>query len=205
MQAFTRLTAMAAPIDVPNVDTDRIIPARFLRHAQDTPGYERFFFHDVRFDVDGSEKPEFVLNQPAYRGARILVTAANFGCGSSREAAVWAHMAYGIRSVIGPSFGDIFFNNSAKNGLLAVVLPATTCAAVRAQLHARPGATLTVDLEAQRVIDAEGVAHAFDIDAFKKQALLTGQDEIGLTFSYEELIADFERRHRDAMPWLTST
>jgi len=205
MQAFTRLTDVAAPIDVPNVDTDRIIPARFLRHPRDTPGYERFFFHDVRFDVDGSEKPEFVLNQPAYRGARILVTAANFGCGSSREAAVWAHMAYGIRSVIGPSFGDIFFNNSAKNGLLAVVLPAATCAALRAQLHARPGATLTVDLEAQRVIDADGAAHAFDIDAFKKQALLTGQDEIGLTFSYEELIADFERRHRDAMPWLTST
>ena len=202
MQAFRTLTAVAAPIDLPNIDTDRIIPARFLRNAQTTPGYDRFFFHDVRFDVDGSERPEFVLNQPAYRGARILVTAENFGCGSSREAAVWAHMAYGIGSVIGPSFGDIFFNNSAKNGLLAVVLPAATCAAIRAQLHARPGATLTVDLEAQHVIDAEGTPHRFEIDGFKKQALLTGQDEIGLTFGYEELIADFERRQRETMPWV---
>ncbi len=202
MQAFRALTAVAAPIDLPNVDTDRIIPARFLRNAQGTPGYERFFFHDVRFDADGSERPEFVLNQPAYRGARILVAAENFGCGSSREAAVWAHMAYGVGSVIAPSFGDIFYNNSSENGLLAIVLPAAVCAAIRGQLHARPGATITVDLEAQQVIDAEGTAHRFEIDGFKKQALLTGQDEIGLTFGYEELIAGFERRQRDTMPWI---
>ena len=150
MEAFTTLTATAAPLDLPNIDTDRIIPARFLRKGQDAPGYDRYFFHDVRFDATGAEKAEFVLNQPAYRGARILVTAENFGCGSSREAAVWAHMAYGVRSVIGPSFGDIFYNNCSKNGLLAVVLPAATCAAIRAQLHARPGASLTVDLATQQ-------------------------------------------------------
>jgi len=202
MQAFRSLTAVAAPIDLPNVDTDRIIPARFLRNAQGTPGYDRFFFHDVRFDAAGSERAEFVLNQAPYRVAQILVTAENFGCGSSREAAVWAHIAHGIRCVIGPSFGDIFFNNAAKNGLLTVVLPAATCAAIRAQLHARPGASLSVDLESQQVTDAEGMAHRFEIDGFKKQALLTGQDEIGLTFGYEELIADFERRQREEMPWL---
>jgi 3-isopropylmalate/(R)-2-methylmalate dehydratase small subunit len=203
MEAFTTLTATAAPLDLPNIDTDRIIPARFLRKGQDAPGYDRYFFHDVRFDATGAEKAEFVLNQPAYRGARILVTAENFGCGSSREAAVWAHMAYGVRSVIGPSFGDIFYNNCSKTGLLAVVLPAATCAAIRAQLHARPGASLTVDLATQQVVDADGTAHPFEIDGFKKQGLLTGQDEIGLTFSYEELIGDFERRQRETMPWLT--
>ena len=202
MQPFTTLTAVAAPIDLPNIDTDRIIPARFLRKPQGSEGYDRFFFHDVRFNPDGSDRPEFVLNQAPYRGAKILVTAANFGCGSSREAAVWAHAAYGVRAVVGPSFGDIFFNNSSKNGVLAVVLPAAMCATMREQLHAKPGATMTVDLETQQVIDAEGQAHGFEIDAFKKHALLTGQDEIGLTFSYEELIADFERRQREAMPWL---
>jgi len=202
MKPFTTLTGVAAPIDLPNIDTDRIIPARFLRHAQDAQGYERFFFHDVRFNADGSEKPEFILNQAPYRGAKILVTAANFGCGSSREAAVWAHAAYGMRCVIGPSFGDIFFNNCSKNGFLAVVLPAATCAAMRGQLQARPGATLTIDLETQQVIDAEGVAHGFDIDAFKKHALLTGQNEIELTFSHEERIAEFEKRQREEMPWL---
>ena len=202
MQAFTTLTAAAAPLDLPNIDTDLIIPARFLRHGQDAPGYATYFFHDVRFDAQGAERPEFVLNQPAYRDARILVTAENFGCGSSREAAVWAHLAHGVRSVIAPSFGDIFYNNCSKNGLLAVVLPAATCAAIRAQLHARPGATITVDLAAQQVVDANGAAHPFEIDGFKKQGLLTGQDEIGLTFGYEELIADFERRQGESMPWL---
>jgi 3-isopropylmalate/(R)-2-methylmalate dehydratase small subunit len=203
MQAFTTLTAVAAPFDTVNIDTDAIIPARFLRKPQDATDYATCFFHDLRFDTAGVEKPGFVLNQPAYRDAHILVAAENFGCGSSREAAVWAHAAYGVRSVIAPSFGDIFQNNCSKNGVLAVVLPAAACAALRAQLHARPGATVTVDLTAQQVIAPDGTRHAFEIDGFKKQALLTGQDEIGLTFGYEELIADFERRHREAMPWLT--
>ncbi len=205
MEPFTVLTAVAAPVDLPNVDTDRIIPARFLRKPQGAAGYDRFFFHDARFNPDGSAIPEFVLNQPAYGKARILVTAENFGCGSSREAAVWAHAAYGIRAVIGPSFGDIFFNNCTKNGVLAVVLPAPTCAAMRALLHATPGATMTVVLETQRVVDAAGLAHAFEIDVFRKHALLTGQDDIELTLGYQSAMAAFERCERAETPWLTMT
>jgi 3-isopropylmalate/(R)-2-methylmalate dehydratase small subunit len=202
MQPFTRLTAVAAPIDLPNVDTDRVIPARFLRKAQGSPGYDRYLFHDVRFNADGSEKPEFVLNQPPLREAQILVTAENFGCGSSREAAVWALLAYGIRVVIAPSLGDIFHQNCFKNGFLPVILPAETAAALRQQLHARPGATLTVDLEAQTVTAPDGRAHRFEIDAFSKEKLLKGQDDIALTLGYETQIRDFEVRHRAEMPWL---
>jgi 3-isopropylmalate/(R)-2-methylmalate dehydratase small subunit len=202
MQPFTRLTAVAAPIDLPNVDTDRVIPARFLRKAQGSPGYDRYLFHDVRFDADGSEKPEFVLNQPPLREAKILVTAENFGCGSSREAAVWALLAYGIRAVIAPSLGDIFHQNCFKNGFLPVILPAATTAALRQQLHARPGATLSVDLEAQTVTAPDGAVHRFEIDEFSKEKLLKGQDDIALTLGYEAQIREFETRHRADMPWL---
>jgi 3-isopropylmalate/(R)-2-methylmalate dehydratase small subunit len=202
MQPFTRLTAVAAPIDWPNVDTDRIIPARFLRKAQGSPGYERFLFHDVRFDADGAERGEFVLNQPATREAGILVVAENFGCGSSREAAVWALLAHGIRAVVAPSLGDIFHQNCLKNGVLPVILPAATVATLRQQLHARPGATLTVDLESQTATGPDGAAHRFEIDAFSKQKLLAGQDDIELTLGYESRIREFEARHRAARPWL---
>jgi 3-isopropylmalate/(R)-2-methylmalate dehydratase small subunit len=202
MQAFTRLTAVAAPIDLPNVDTDRVIPARFLRKPQGSPGYDRFLFHDVRFNADGAEKPEFVLNQPSTRGAKILVAAENFGCGSSREAAVWALMAYGIRAVIAPSLGDIFHQNSFKNGMLPVILPAHTVAGLRQQLHARPGAELTVDLESQTVTAPDGAVHRFEIDAFSKEKLLKGQDDIALTLGYEAQIRDYEARHSAEMPWL---
>ncbi len=204
MQPFTRLTAAAAPIDLPNVDTDRIIPARFLRKPQDTPGYDRFLFHDVRFDADGSERPEFVLNQPPFRAAKILVAAENFGCGSSREAAVWVLAAHGIRAVIAPSLGDIFSQNCGKNGVLAVILPADAVAGLRRQLHATPGATLTVDLDAQTVTAPDGVPHRFEIDPFRKQMLLSGQDDIGLTLGYEAQIAAFEAGHRASPPWLTA-
>ena len=204
MQAFTRLTAAAAPIDLPNVDTDRVIPARFLRKPQGSPGYERFLFHDVRFDADGKERPEFVLNQPGFRGAKIVVAAENFGCGSSREAAVWALAAYGVRAVIAPSLGDIFHQNCGKNGVLAVILPAEIVAGLRRQLHARPGATLSVDLQAQTVTAPDGVVHPFEIDPFRKQMLLSGQDDIGLTLGYESQIAAYETRHRAAPPWLTA-
>jgi 3-isopropylmalate/(R)-2-methylmalate dehydratase small subunit len=202
MQAFTRLTAVAAPIDLPNVDTDRVIPARFLRKPQGSPGYERYLFHDVRFNADGSEKPEFVLNQAPTRAAKIVVAAENFGCGSSREAAVWALMAYGIRAVIAPSLGDIFHQNSFKNGMLPVILPAETVAGLRRQLHARPGAEITVDLESQTVTAPDGAGHRFEIDAFTKDKLLKGQDDIALTLGYETQIRDFEARHRAEMPWL---
>jgi len=204
MQPFTRVRAVAAPIDLPNVDTDRIIPARFLRKGRGAPGYERFLFHDVRFNADGSEKPDFVLNQPPYRDAKILVTAENFGCGSSREMAVWALEACGVRAVIAPSLGDIFHQNCFKNGLLAVILPGETVANLRRQLHERAGATIAADLGAQTVTGPDGVTYRFEIDPFRKQMLLTGQDEIALTLSYERTVAVFEGRQRTEMPWLTT-
>ena len=183
------------------MDTDRIIPARFLRKSPG-PGYERYLFHDVRFNEDGSERPEFILNQAPYRAARILVTAENFGCGSSREAAVWALMACGIRCVVGPSFGDIFFENCGKNGALAIVLPGDTVAGIRRQLHERPGATMTVDLASQTLTCPDGARLAFEMDPFRKESLLKGQDEIALTLSYESAIAAFEERRRAEAPWL---
>jgi 3-isopropylmalate/(R)-2-methylmalate dehydratase small subunit len=203
MQPFTRLRAAAVPIDLPNVDTDRVIPARFLRKPQGSPGYENYLFHDVRFDAGGAERSEFVLNQPGFREAQILVAAENFGCGSSREAAVWALAAYGIRCVIAPSLGDIFHGNCGKNGVLAVILPAAVVGELRRQLHARPGAALAVDLETQTVAAPDGAVHRFEIDPFRKQMLLSGQDDIGLTLGYESQIAAYEARHRAAPPWLT--
>jgi 3-isopropylmalate/(R)-2-methylmalate dehydratase small subunit len=200
VQAFTHLRAVAAPIDLPNVDTDRIIPARYLRKPRDTPGYADFLFHDVRYDGE-RRRPDFVLNQPAFSAAQILVAAENFGCGSSREAAVWALDAAGFRVVIAPSLGDIFHQNCFKVGVLAIILPADVAARLRAQLHANPGSALEVDLSAQTVIAADGEVHRFEVDPFRKQMLLTGQDEIGLTLGYEEKIRDFEARHRAAMPW----
>jgi len=194
VQAFTRLTGVAAPIDLPNVDTDRVIPARFLRQPQGSAGYDRYLFHDVRFNADGSEKAEFVLNQAPYRGATILVAAENFGCGSSREAAVWALMAYGVRTVIAPSLGDIFHQNCFKNGLLPVILPADVVAGMRGDLRVRPGATMSADLEGQTVTAPDGATHRFEINAFARQMLLTGQDEIALTLGYETQIREYEER-----------
>jgi 3-isopropylmalate/(R)-2-methylmalate dehydratase small subunit len=201
MEPFTRLTAVAAPIDLPNIDTDRIVPARFLRKPQEA-GYGAYLFHDVRFAPDGSERSDFVLNQEPYRHARILVAAENFGCGSSREGAVWALAGYGFRSVIAPSFGDIFFENCAKNGVLAVVLETATVTALRHALHTRPGATLTVDLDGQTVSAPDGTAHRFEIDAFRKHSLLTGLDEIALTIEQEPAIRAFEDRRVAEAPWL---
>jgi 3-isopropylmalate/(R)-2-methylmalate dehydratase small subunit len=202
MQAFTRLTGVAVPIDLPNIDTDRVIPARFLRKPQGSAGYERYLFHDVRFDAHGAERPEFVLNQAPYRPATIVVAAENFGCGSSREAAVWALMAYGIRVVVAPSLGDIFHQNCLKNGLLPVILPADVVADLRRQLHARPGATIAADLETQTVTAPDGTAHPFQVEPFARQMLLTGQDEITLTLGHETQIREYETRHRAEMPWL---
>ncbi len=201
MQPFTRVTAAAVPIDLPNVDTDRVIPARFLRKDRNVPEYASFLFHDVRFNADGSERTEFVLNQPPFRGAKIVVAAENFGCGSSREAAVWALAAYGVRSVIAPSLGDIFHQNCFKNGLLPVILPGDVVAALRGQLHAQPGRSITVDLEAQTVTAPDGARHRFDVDLFRKEMLLSGRDEIGLTLGYEAQIAEFEARHAREMAW----
>ena len=201
MEPFTRLTATAVPMDLPNIDTDRVIPARFLRKPREA-GFGPLLFHDVRFDAAGAPRPEFGLNHPAYRGAQILVTAENFGCGSSREMAVWALLDYGIRVVIGPSFGDIFYENCFKNGALAVVLPADVAAGLRRALAERPGATMTVDLESQAVTGPAGEAIRFEIDAFRKHGLLTGQDEVEMTLARLPAIEAFEARRRVEMPWL---
>jgi len=202
MDPFTRLTAVAAPIDLPNVDTDRIIPARFLRRPKGAPGYERFLFHDLRFDAAGAEKPDFILNRAPFREAKILVAAENFGCGSSREMAVWTLAAYGVRAVIAPSLGDIFRQNCVKNGLLPVILPAEVAEGLRRHLHERPGAAITLDLESQTVTGPDGAGHRFEIDPFARQMLLTGQDEIALTLGYEREIRAFEERQRGEMAWI---
>jgi len=201
MEPFVRFTAVAAPMDLPNLDTDRIIPARFLRRPRES-GFGPLLFHDVRFDAGGGERADFVLNRPAYRGARVLVTAENFGCGSSREMAVWALLDYGIRVVIGPSFGDIFFENCFKNGALAIVVAAETAAGLRRMLAERPGAALTVDLEAQTIAGADGPPIRFEVDAFRKHGLLTGRDELALTLEQLPAIEAFEARRRVEMPWL---
>lgn len=206
MQKFERLDAVAAPLDVANVDTDQIIPARFLWRPR-ADGYGQLLFNDLRTSEDGAAKPDFVLNRPAYQAAKILVADRNFGCGSSREHAVWALMDAGIRVVIAPSFGDIFFNNSFKNGLLPVVLPQARCAELRAALARNPGEKLVVDLEAQTVVGPVGVSKGcstdhIEIDPFRKQLLLSGMDDITFTLSQADNIYAFEKRFAAEMPWV---
>ncbi len=197
MKPFTTLTAVAVPLDLVNCDTDRIVPARFLRQPR-SAGYGNFLFHDLR-EAD----PDFVLDRPAYRGAGILVAAENFGCGSSREAAVWALAGSGLAAWIAPSFGDIFLENSFKNGIAALVLPPARVAELRAQLVANPGASVGIDLPAQTVRFPDGSLEPFDVDAFRKACLLEGVDEIDLTRRHEGAIADWEARRRADMPWLS--
>ena len=178
-----------------------VIPARFLRKAAGRPDTAAFCFTTCASARTAAERPEFILNQPPYRNARIMVADENFGCGSSREAAVWALCGLRVRSVIAPSFGDIFYQNCFKNGLLPVILPADVVAGLRRQLHDKPGATLTVDLESQTVTAPDGAQHRFEVDAFRKEMLLTGRDEIGLTLGFEATIREFEARHSKEMAW----
>lgn len=201
MEAFTALTAVAAPFDRPNTDTDQITPGRFLK-KWDGADWAKVMFHDLRFNPDGSEKPDFILNQAPFRDAKILVGDINFACGSSRESAVHALFAYGFRAVIAPSFGDIFFNNAGKNGLLTFVQDAATCAKLRQQLHAEPGATMSVDLEAQRYTGPDGTAHSFEIAGFRKHALLNGLDDTDFTMQYEAEIAAHEAKLKGEIPWI---
>jgi 3-isopropylmalate/(R)-2-methylmalate dehydratase small subunit len=201
MQPFTKFTGIAAPLDLANIDTDKIIPARYLRRLRE-PGYEKLAFHDIRYDADGKDRPDFILNQTPYRAAKILVAGANFGCGSSREAAVYVMWDYGIRSVIAPSFGDIHYGNELQNGMLPVVLPDATCQKLRQQLHDQPGAQIGVDLESQTVTGPDGVEYHFDIDANHKERLLKGLDDIGLVMQNIEAIEAFENKHHSELPWL---
>ena len=201
MEPFRRLDAVAAPFGVPNVDTDQIIPARFLwRKRKD--GWGHLLFHDLRFDDAGAPKPDFVLNLPAYREARILVADHNFACGSSRETAVWSLYDYGVRAVLAVSFGDIFFNNSFQNGLLPVRLPAERIAALRTLLVQSPGAHIIVDLAAQTVTGPDGQTDKFDIDLFRRECLLAGTDDITYTLRHRAEIAAFEQAYEATVPWM---
>lgn len=160
-------------------------------------------FHDLRFDDAGAPKPDFVLNRNSYRGARILVADRNFGCGSSREHAVWALYDYGIRAVLAPSFGDIFFNNSFQNGLLPIALPAERISALRAALEQSPGSHVAVDLETQKVTGPDGIVDSFEIEAFRKECLSTGMDEISFTLGHFDRIAAFENAYQGTVSWLS--
>jgi 3-isopropylmalate/(R)-2-methylmalate dehydratase small subunit len=200
MEAFTTLTAIAAPIDEPNVDTNQLCPTRFNKVPRG-PEHARILFHDRRFNLDGTEK-DFILNREPYRRAKIIVAGRNWGCGSSRESAVYALYEFGIRCVIAPSIADIHAGNCTKNGLVPVVLPDETCAAIRKQLHERPGATLTVDLVSQTVTDAEGGVHRFDIHPVRRKCLLEGLDDIARTRQYAEKIEGFEETYRRERSWL---
>ncbi|WP_207541277.1 3-isopropylmalate dehydratase small subunit [Sabulicella rubraurantiaca] len=191
MGKFETLVATAAPMEARDINTDLIVPGRFLRRLREE-GLGECLFRDLRFHEDGTPKPDFVLNRPPYRDAQILVANDNFACGSSREYAVYALYDYGIRCVIAPSFGDIFHNNCFKSGLLPVVLPEADVADLRAQAGTAQGKPFRVDLPSQTVTGPDGVARRFEIDAFRKKLLLAGQDEIAFTLSHGEKIAAFE-------------
>lgn len=210
MKAFTQHTGLVAPLDRANVDTDQIIPKQFLKSIKRT-GFGPNLFDEWRYLDEGkpgqdcSQRPlntEFVLNLPRYQGASVLLARENFGCGSSREHAPWALDEYGFRAIIAPSFADIFFNNSFKNGLLPIVLKEEEVDALFQQAEATEGYRLTVDLAAQTVTRPDGVQYAFEIDAFRKHCLLNGLDDIGLTLQDADEIRAFEGRHRASSPWL---
>lgn len=197
LKPFERLDAIAVPIDRPNVDTDQILPARYLQKPR-ANGFGAYLFRDLRFRKDGSEEPAFVLNQAAYRSGRVIVAQRNFACGSSREHAVWALYDYGFRAVIAPSFGDIFFSNALKNRLLPIVLPEAAVAGMLSEVQARPGSRMVVDLTAQTLTGPDGASRAFDVDPFSKHCLLNGIDELDYTLSLADRIAEFERHFEDA-------
>lgn len=193
MRPFEPLVAIALPVAQPNFDTDQILPARYLQKPR-SEGFGEFLFRDLRCRKDGSEDPGFALNQPPYRGARIVVAGRNFACGSSREHAAWALVDHGFRAVIAPSFGDIFHSNALKNGLLPVTLPGDVVRAMLDRLVALPGSRIRVDLEAQIVTGPDGGAHAFAIDPFAKHCLLRGLDELDYTLAQLGHIEAYERR-----------
>ncbi len=200
MDKFTSVTSVAAPLPMINVDTDMIIPKQFLKTIKRT-GLGKSLFYEMRFDDQGKESPDFVLNKPAYRNAKILVAGDNFGCGSSREHAPWALLDFGIRCVISTSFADIFYNNCFKNGILPVVVSAEDLAKLMDDAERGANATLTVDLEKQEIRGPDGGVVRFDIDPFRKKCLMEGLDDIGLTMKKADKIQAFEETASLSRPW----
>lgn len=195
MEAFTKQTGVVAPLDRVNVDTDQIIPAVFLKSIARS-GFEDALFASWRYNADGSPNTDFVLNQPEYKNANVLVAGPNFGCGSSREHAPWALRDYGINCIISTSFADIFYNNCFKNGVLPLILPPEQVREIMDKAESDPGVELNVDLVSQRVWDeSEEISISFDIDQARKDALVNGLDDIGLTLRMEKDISDYESRH----------
>ena len=201
MKPFDVVEAVAVPFDQPNIDTDQLLPARFLRKRRED-NFGTYLFRDLRFDDAGEQRPEFILNQPPYRDAQIAVAEKNFACGSSREHAVWALADYGFRAVVAPSFGDIFFNNSFQNGFLPIVVDAERAARWRRALHEHPGTRMRVDLPAQTITGPDGTDVTFDIAPFRKQCLIAGVDDIGFTLSLKERIEAFERERARTQSWI---
>jgi 3-isopropylmalate/(R)-2-methylmalate dehydratase small subunit len=200
MDKFNKLTSVAAPLPMINIDTDKIIPKNYLKTIKRT-GLGKALFAEIRYDEAGNEKPDFVLNKPAYRKAQILVTGDNFGCGSSREHAPWALLDFGIRCVISTGFADIFYNNSFKNGILPIKVTPEQLEKLMDDANRGSNATLSVDLEAQEIRGPDGGVIKFDIDPHRKQCLLEGLDDIGLTMKKEKSISDFEAKAASARPW----
>jgi len=204
MEAIRTLTSTAAPLPLPNIDTDQIIPKQFLKRIERT-GYGDFLFYDWRRIQSGPNagqpNPEFVLNKPEHSGAKILIAEKNFGCGSSREHAAWAIQQFGFRAVIAPTFADIFYSNAGKNGIILVCLTDEEVETLLARSTANPNHRITIDLEQQTVKDDQGFLAHFDIDAFRKDCLLNGLDDIGLTLRHEKALDSFEQKH-DAAFWL---
>ena len=201
MDKFTTLTGIAAPLPMINVDTDMIIPKQFLKTIKRS-GLGKNLFDEMRYTPEGAEVPDFVLNQAAYRKAKVLIAGANFGCGSSREHAPWAIADFGIRCVIAASFADIFFNNCFKNGILPIKLPQEQVDALMKQAENGANATFTVDLDAQEITAPDGSKTPFEVDAFRRHCLLNGLDDIGLTMQKNDKIEAFEATRKQSQPWL---
>ena len=200
MEPFKTFASIGVPIEIANCDTDQIIPARFLRRGKDDPEYPKFLFHDLRFEEDGSEK-DFVYNKEPFRNGRIFVADVNWGCGSSRENAVTAMAANGVRSVIAPSIADIHYNNCIKNGVLPIRLSDEICKKLRQQLGDNPGAELAVDLDAQSVTGPDQTTYNFEINAFDKHRLLNGLDDVSLTMEFDDKIEAFKQGYRSKHSW----
>lgn len=198
MQVFKRINGIVALLDLPNVDTDQIIPKQFLKRIERT-GFGQFLFYDWRLKDGGQLNPEFEMNADRYRGSTILVTRANFGCGSSREHAPWALLDYGFRCIIAPSFADIFYNNCFKNGILPIRLTENQVEDIFQRVREKPGFEFTIDLENKKVISRDGLEFPFEVDEFRRHCLLNGLDDIGMTLQHEKLIGQYEKKHLETL------